>query len=88
MLGNNHAEFVLHCLRAKAARDMKSSPMYASDALRRLRLNNECQRIVTLILEKPNASVIDVACMLGWEAPLVCSQPLEIAAAQWLDKRA
>lgn len=88
MLGNNHLEFVLHCLRAKAARDMKSSPLYASDALRRLRLNNECQRIMQLMLEKPQSTVIDVAQMLGWEVPLVTTQPLELQAAKWLDQRA
>lgn len=88
MLGSNHAEFVLHCLRAKAARDMKASPLYASDALRRLRLNKECQRIMQMMLENPTASVVDVATMLGWQPPLVSTERLDIAAAQWLDARA
>ena len=88
MLGSNHLEFVLHCLRAKAARDMKSSPLYASDALRRLRLNNECQRIMQMMLENPTATVVDVAQMLGWQPPLVSTERLDLAAAQWLDTRA
>lgn len=87
MLGANHIEFLLHCLRSKQTRDLKTKGTYAEDALRRLKLNLECQRALTLMLKNPNASVVDVALCLGWTPPLVASESLEFVAGRWLDQR-
>ena len=88
MLGTNHIEHILHCLRAKAARDLKPSPAYAADAARRLAINNECQLLMRIMLETPDADAITVAKALGWIPPLVSTAPLTIVAGQWLDARA
>lgn len=67
---------------------MKTSPQYATDAMRRLRVNNECQRIMTLMLERPESNIVDVAVMLGWNPPPVVEGDLSLAAGNWLDQRA
>lgn len=88
MLGTNHIEHILHCLRAKAARDAKTTPAYAADAARRLAINNECQLLMRIMLDSPSADAVTIATALGWQPPLVSTAPLAIVAGQWLDARA
>lgn len=87
MIGRNHLLFIVHCLRAKAARDSKTNATYRSDALRRLRMNIECQRVCQLILDDPAVEAVEIALALGWEPPVSTREPLKLLACEWLDSR-
>jgi hypothetical protein len=86
MMGSKHFEHLMHCLRSKAAKDMKANEEYAMVALRRLRLGKDCERILQS-LSRGATSPTEIARDLGWDPPLVVLEPLDVAAKRWLDKR-
>ena len=88
-LGEWHYRHILHCLRSKAAKDLKANDSHAAHALRRLRLGKECERIIEM-LHKTHGQIEahEVARALGWEPPLVLfGESINGAAQQWLDAR-
>lgn len=88
MFGKAHMKHILHCLRSKAAKDMKANDAYAATALRRLRLGRECERIM-LLLEKRGHLLEphEIATELGWEPPPIMLGSLNETAQKWLDWR-
>ena len=87
-MGRAHIEFIRYCVRSKSRRDMKAKPHYAADALRRLRIADDCDRIMQMLSRNWRAEPHEVATMLGWQPPLVLFEgSLTDAAQQWLDAR-
>jgi hypothetical protein len=89
MIGEFHARHILHCLRSKAAKDLKANDAYAAVALQRLRLGRECERIIQLIRQHDGeAEPHEIAQALGWVPPLTLfGLSLNRAAQDWLNKR-
>lgn len=89
MIGAFHARHILHCLRSKAAKDLKSNDAYAAVALHRLRLGRECERIIQLIREHDGQiETHEVARALGWQPPLTLfGTSVNAAAQEWLNQR-
>ena len=86
MMGRKHFEHLMHCLRSKAAKDIKANEEYAAVALRRLRLGKDCERILQL-MQRGATCPVEVAKGLGWEPEPWELNRLDIVAQAWLDQR-
>ena len=87
MIGKIHLNHILHCLRSKAAKDMKANAQHAPAALRRIKLGRECEKMLTEISQQEAMEVIQMAQFLGWQPPVYTTENLNDLAFEWLDRR-
>lgn len=88
MIGAQHISFLSHCVRAKVGRDLRVKGDHAEQALRRIALARDCERILGVLERDRSPEAHQVAKALGWQPPLVLLDAgLNSAAQEWLDSR-
>jgi DNA-directed RNA polymerase specialized sigma subunit len=88
MMGAAHITFLSHCVRAKMARDLRAKGPHAEQALRRIAIARDCEKILSMLSRCRTPEPHEVAAQLGWRPPLVLLDAgLNDAAREWLDAR-